>query len=50
MPGTTATIEIDLQNADVASNRLDGWIDFNRDGDWNDPGEQLGRSHTGVDW
>lgn len=21
--------------------RLDAWIDFNRDGDWNDPGEQI---------
>ncbi len=23
---------------------LDGWIDFNYDGDWNDPGEQIAQS------
>ncbi|MBN2217665.1 MAG: hypothetical protein JW719_09855, partial [Pirellulales bacterium] len=37
----TATVRIDLQNADPSSNRLDAWIDFNRDGDWNDPGEMI---------
>ena len=24
-----------------ATGQLDAWIDFNRDGDWNDPGEQI---------
>ena len=38
---TTASVEIDLQNADASSNRLDAWIDFNQDGDWNDSGEQI---------
>ena len=38
---TTASIEVDLRNADAVSNRLDAWIDFNRDGDWLDPGEQI---------
>ena len=39
--GTTGSVEIDLQNADSVSNFLDAWIDFNRDGDWSDPGEQI---------
>ncbi|NQT17348.1 MAG: FG-GAP repeat protein, partial [Planctomycetes bacterium] len=38
---TGASVEIDLQNADAASNRLDAWIDFNQDGDWADTGEQI---------
>ena len=35
------SVDVDLQNADATSNRLDAWIDFNRDGDWTDPGEQI---------
>lgn len=34
-----AALNIDLQNASAA--RLDAWIDFNGDGDWDDPGEQI---------
>ncbi len=37
----TATVHVELQNPDPASNRLDAWIDFNHDGDWDDPGEQI---------
>ncbi|MCC9655500.1 Ig-like domain-containing protein [Rhodopirellula halodulae] len=37
----TGTVVVELQNADPLSNRLDAWIDFNRDGDWADPGEQI---------
>jgi hypothetical protein len=32
---------VELQNANSIANYLDAWIDFNRDGDWNDPGEQI---------
>ena len=39
--GNVAAIAVGLTNGDPSSNRLDGWIDFNRDGDWNDPGEQI---------
>ncbi|MCA9140159.1 MAG: hypothetical protein KDB00_25480 [Planctomycetales bacterium] len=35
------SIDVNLQNAGPISNRLDGWIDFNRDGDWDDLGEQI---------
>ncbi|MFK8112888.1 MAG: beta strand repeat-containing protein, partial [Rubripirellula sp.] len=35
------SVNVNLQNADPLSNKLDAWIDFNRDGDWNDPGEQI---------
>jgi Glycosyl hydrolase catalytic core/GEVED domain/Ricin-type beta-trefoil lectin domain-like/Cadherin domain len=34
-----AAVNIDLQNA--ATGRVDGWIDFNGDGDWSDAGEQI---------
>ncbi|MBN2216570.1 MAG: hypothetical protein JW719_04255, partial [Pirellulales bacterium] len=37
----TARVEVNLQNADPASNRLDAWIDFNGDSDWDDPGERI---------
>ncbi|MDB4459239.1 Ig-like domain repeat protein, partial [bacterium] len=36
--GTSATIQI---NVTVAAGKLDAWIDFNQDGDWTDPGEQV---------
>ncbi|MEM8913205.1 MAG: VCBS repeat-containing protein, partial [Planctomycetota bacterium] len=36
---TMAALNIDLQNAEEA--RVDAWIDFNQDGDWDDPGEQI---------
>ena len=36
---TTGAVSINLRHADGVSNRLDAWIDFNRDGDWLDPGE-----------
>lgn len=38
---TLGSVSVDLQNADSGSNRLDAWIDFNRDGDWDDSGEQV---------
>src|SRR3989304_1957841 len=38
--GNIATVSINLQNPG-STNKLDAWIDFNRDGDWNDPGEQI---------
>ena len=38
---SSGSVTIDLQNADPSANRLDGWIDFNRDGDWDDAGEQI---------
>lgn len=37
----TASVDVQLSNADAASNRLDAWVDFNGDGDWLDPGEQI---------
>jgi hypothetical protein len=38
---TTGQVQVNLQNADGTSNLLNGWIDFNQDGDWNDLGEQI---------
>ena len=37
----TLSVQVDLRNADATSNRLDAWVDFNRDGDWDDAGEQI---------
>ena len=37
---TTSSVQVDLQNAGAA-NFLNAWIDWNRDGDWSDPGEQI---------
>ncbi|MFM9962910.1 MAG: GEVED domain-containing protein, partial [Planctomycetaceae bacterium] len=34
---------------DDRDGRLQGWIDFNRDGDWNDEGEQIVTNHALVE-
>ncbi|MDG2223864.1 MAG: GEVED domain-containing protein [Rubripirellula sp.] len=36
-PATTASIRVQASTAAT----LDAWIDWNQDGDWNDPGEQI---------
>ncbi|WP_044255797.1 tail fiber protein, partial [Rhodopirellula sp. SWK7] len=38
---STPSLTVDLQSPDPVSNILNGWIDFNRDGDWDDVGEQI---------
>ena len=40
-PGGSAAMRIDLQQADPTANYLDGWVDFNQDGDWDDFGEHV---------
>ena len=42
---TTASVTVDLHHAGPSSNRLDAWIDFNQDGDWDDVGEQIFTSY-----
>ena len=37
-------LAIDLQNADSGANRLDAWVDWNRNGLWTDEGEQFAAS------
>ena len=37
--GSMAAVNILLENA--ASGQIDAWIDFNRDNDWDDPGEKI---------
>ena len=34
-----SAVNIELQNASAA--KVDAWIDFNQDGDWDDPGEKI---------
>ena len=41
IPNTTASIDI----VHAGDGYLQGWIDFNRDGDWDDPGEQAIPDH-----
>ncbi|WP_197454467.1 reprolysin-like metallopeptidase [Stieleria varia] len=36
---TMAAVNVDLQNAAMA--KIDAWIDFNQDGDWDDPNEKI---------
>ncbi len=42
----TGNVTVDLQNANTTSNLLDAWIDFNQNGDWTDPGEQIFTSYS----
>ncbi len=40
-----ATVVVKVRNASVGT-KLDAWVDFNADGDWSDPGEQVFDSVT----
>jgi hypothetical protein len=40
-PGEMATAVVQVQTGGFSSGLLQGWIDWNRDGDWNDPGERI---------
>ena len=48
-PGATATATVIVSTGGRPQGRLQGWIDFNRDGDWNDPGEQIFRNLSLAD-
>ncbi len=40
--GSTHSFDVDVTNTAGLSNPyLDAWVDFNQDGDWTDPGEQV---------
>ena len=41
VPGGVAVVDVDVHNTLGQQAYLHGWIDFNHDGDWNDPGEQV---------
>ncbi len=41
VPGQQATVSIDVRNTTGTQAYVNAWIDFNGDGDWNDPGEQI---------
>jgi hypothetical protein len=43
--GTFNTTTASLSAVASSAGRLDGWIDFNQDGDWDDEGEQILVSH-----
>jgi len=38
--GETAGVDVDLESSPAAG-RLNAWVDFNQDGDWRDPQEQI---------
>ena len=37
----SGSVVVDLQAPNASANILNAWIDFNRDGDWGDAGEQV---------
>jgi uncharacterized repeat protein (TIGR01451 family) len=41
VPGQVAYFDVFVTNASFTLRWLDAWIDFNGDGDWHDPGEQI---------
>lgn len=41
VPGSVATASVTINTGSKPQARLQGWIDFNGDGDWDDPGEQV---------
>ena len=41
--GTTAPIDVNVRGR---AGKLDAWVDFNADGDWQDPGEQIFTSES----
>src|SRR5262249_5872313 len=41
--GGTAAVRVNVQNAPTGA-KLDAWIDWNHNGSWNDPGEQVAAS------
>ncbi len=45
-PGTQATVRVGVRTAGFSSGVLQGWIDFNRDGDFLDAGEQIIRDRA----
>src|SRR5262249_29855932 len=45
--GGTAALRVNVQNAPSGA-KLDAWIDWNHDGDWNDAGEQIAVSRAVV--
>ena len=40
-PGAAATVDVFCRMPPGTTARLDAWIDFNRDGDWGTPGDQI---------
>jgi hypothetical protein len=40
-PGQTINALVTVRNGGFSAGLLQGWIDWNRDGDWSDPGEQV---------
>jgi Tol biopolymer transport system component len=42
--GALARLTIQLTNPNPASNKLDAFVDFNQDGDWDDSGERIANS------
>lgn len=44
--GGTATLQITVSTGNLPAGALQGWIDWNGDGDWNDTGEQIIKDRT----
>lgn len=44
--GANGTVQVLCTMSPTATGRLNAWIDFNHDGDWNDAGEQIFTDYT----
>jgi hypothetical protein len=44
-----AQVTVNVQGAAPGAAKLDAWVDFNGDGSWGGPGEQIFSSHNVVD-
>ncbi len=40
-PGISATVDVSVSLGGRSAGMLQAWVDFNQDGDWSDPGEQI---------
>ena len=48
-PGSTSTVDVTISNGGFSPGFLNAWADFNLDGDWSDPGEQIIKEERRAD-
>lgn len=48
-PGSTSTLNVTFESGDMSPGFVNGWMDFNLDGDWDDAGEQIVTDFRNVD-
>ncbi|MBP88848.1 MAG: hypothetical protein CMJ64_19400 [Planctomycetaceae bacterium] len=48
-PGSMSTVDVTIANGGFSPGFLNAWADFNLDGDWDDPGEQIIKEERRLD-